>query len=892
MDKMDFEYKVTVIIPVYNVEQYLPACLNSLLVQTMPQEQMEVLMINDGSPDGSLAICERYAAEHENFKVISQENQGVSAARNTGIRNAKGKYLLYLDGDDTLSPETVKNVTDFFDNHYDEVDVVGYPILFCYENGERRPHGRDKILKATGIYDTEETLHINLTTINAIVKNKGEENFFFDETLFYHEDEAYLTDAVMNCGKMGYVCEAAYFYFKRGGGISEKKVSPYYIFEPTMMLYEKMFKKHQFGGKVSKYVQAMVLNDFGWKIRSDAILPYHYSEKDFLQAKSRISSLLDLIDTELILGHPSMNEAHKYFLLSLKTENRPFFETQRNHQSRTDEILLLDQNGQIRRSDNILIVLEQCKIEEGSFYMLAYLKEYAFSFTDKPQLFAVIDGKNYIEVPLYLSQQSCYWSKMRTNTFLGFSFELTLDEFSSLQFVVRIAGKEFRTKYWAGDRQSIQPNRKRNYLSDVHKTVFLTKDRFEVVSNTESTAIQAKKDYEKYLFRNRKKQWLVRLYARKRPGRIIWLYEDTYNAVDNAYYQFLHDFDKKDGIERYYVCDKASIDWQSLFTPDQQKCLVQRMGKKHKRLFIQADKILTSFIGHDDFVPFDRDTILYYWDLFHFEVTYLQHGVMHAELSYMYSKEKIYMVDKVVASTYFEKENLINKLAFREKDILCTGMPRLDRLEKGKKQQKILFAPSWRSYLVASDAQGRRIAQANFEKTDYFQEIRAFLTDEHLVKLLEENKYVLEIKLHPNFQAYFETFKALCDGKNMSIVEKVDLGEYAAFFTDFTSFMYDCFYLDIPVITHIFDYGRFKAGLHTYRDLCWPMEEEYPFYCKEIDDVIQMMEQVMQNNETLSEIFKQYTKGVFFSRDQGHAGRLYDCLIGEKAGRQDFGGVV
>ena len=129
-----FEYQVTVIIPVYNVQDYLREALDSLLAQTIPQLKMEVLMVNDGSVDESLAICEEYAEKYPNFKVLSQENQGVSAARNNGIRNAKGKYLMYLDGDDTLSPETVKNVTDFFDKHYEDVDIVSYPRLFCYVN--------------------------------------------------------------------------------------------------------------------------------------------------------------------------------------------------------------------------------------------------------------------------------------------------------------------------------------------------------------------------------------------------------------------------------------------------------------------------------------------------------------------------------------------------------------------------------------------------------------------------------------------------------------------------------------------------------------------------------------------------------------------------------------
>lgn len=873
---MEFEYKVTVIIPVYNVEQYLEACLDSLLAQTIPQGEMEVLMINDGSLDGSLMICERYVAAHENFKVISQENQGVSAARNTGIRNAKGKYLLYLDSDDTLSPETVKNVTDFFDAHYDEVDVVTYPLIYRRENGESS-HWRYKYLKETGVYDLDEYPYICQTTINICVKNrKAESNVYFNDQMTIHEDIVYNLDQCMPLNRLGYCREAKYHYYQRTTGTARQIAHPYYEGENLLEIYEGFLDSHE--GK--KYAQAMALYDIGWRIKEDQLFPYHYSEEIFESYKLRLSRLLDKLDTELVLSHPGINDAHRYYLLSLKTENKPYYQLCRNHKAKTEELLLLDQDGQIRRSDSILIAIEQCKIEKDSFYILAYLKDFAFDFMDRPQLFAVINGDTYIDVPLYLSQQSCFWSKIRTNTFWGFTFEMNLDSFSTLQFVVKIEDKEFKTKYWLGDRQSIQPSRKRNYIQGENNTIFFRSNQFIVAPNAAPEVIQAKKSYEKYLFKNKKKQWLVRRYARKRPGREIWLYEDTYNAVDNAYYQFLHDFEKNDGVERYYICDKAGIDWQSLFTLKQQKHLIQRRGKKHKRLFIQADKILVSFIGHDDFVPFDRDTILYYWDLLHFEVIYLQHGVMHAKLDYMYSKEKIYMIDKVVASAYFEKENLVNKLAFREKDVLCTGMPRLDHLEKKEKQRKILFAPSWRSYLVTSDAQGKRQAQANFEKSDYFQEIRAFLTDERLVRLLDENEYMLEIKLHPNFQVYGETFRALC-GENISGVEEVDLGEYAAFVTDFTSFMYDCFYLDVPVITHIFDRGRFKAGLHTYRELCWPMEEEYPFYCQEIGDAIQMLDQVMRDSAAFIETFKQYTKNVFFSRDQGHADQLYDCLMGK-----------
>lgn len=81
------QVKISVIVPVYNVEKFLPECLDSLKNQTL--REIEIICVNDGSPDNSLAILNRYAAEDERFVVVSQENGGLSAARNTGLKYAK-----------------------------------------------------------------------------------------------------------------------------------------------------------------------------------------------------------------------------------------------------------------------------------------------------------------------------------------------------------------------------------------------------------------------------------------------------------------------------------------------------------------------------------------------------------------------------------------------------------------------------------------------------------------------------------------------------------------------------------------------------------------------------------------------------------------------------------
>lgn len=100
----------SIIIPVYRVEEYLEKCVDSILAQTC--QDFELLLIDDGSPDGSGAICDRYAASHPNqVRALHQPNGGAGAARNRGIELAQGDYLLFVDGDDWLAPNLLEDLS-------------------------------------------------------------------------------------------------------------------------------------------------------------------------------------------------------------------------------------------------------------------------------------------------------------------------------------------------------------------------------------------------------------------------------------------------------------------------------------------------------------------------------------------------------------------------------------------------------------------------------------------------------------------------------------------------------------------------------------------------------------------------------------------------------------
>lgn len=98
--------EISIVVPIYNVEAFLPQCLNSIAAQTMPD--FECILVDDGSPDGCGAICDAWAARDSRFVVLHTKNSGVSAARNSGMKNSRGRYFVFCDGDDALHPRLLE----------------------------------------------------------------------------------------------------------------------------------------------------------------------------------------------------------------------------------------------------------------------------------------------------------------------------------------------------------------------------------------------------------------------------------------------------------------------------------------------------------------------------------------------------------------------------------------------------------------------------------------------------------------------------------------------------------------------------------------------------------------------------------------------------------------
>ena len=158
-------YPISVIIPVYNVEQYLKQCLDSVINQSM--KNLEIILVNDGSTDCSGDICDKYAQKDSRITVIHKENQGLAAARQTGLDAAHGEYIGFIDSDDWLEPE-------MYEEMYRAAKSEDVDIVFC--NVYRNEDKKEQAYFASGYYNHEQMVKTIFPRLLAGFTSEGEEN--------------------------------------------------------------------------------------------------------------------------------------------------------------------------------------------------------------------------------------------------------------------------------------------------------------------------------------------------------------------------------------------------------------------------------------------------------------------------------------------------------------------------------------------------------------------------------------------------------------------------------------------------------------------------------------------------------------------------------------------
>ncbi|MCY1689906.1 glycosyltransferase [Exiguobacterium sp. SL14] len=310
-------YDFSIIIPVYNTQKYLDRCLQTVINQTY--ENIEIVIINDGSSDGSLNKCLEYAEKDSRIVLISQENMGLSVARNKGIEVAKGKYIIFLDSDDYIDYKTCEVFLEILkSNSYPEVIIGDYQEKIdddsknIYSSVELDCNKLEISKETDGVEFLKSKLKKKTITMAACFNIYSKEflkinNLYFKNGLL-HEDELWTPQVLLKTGRLVTVKYKFYNYIIRDNSITKQKnkkknaLDLIEIIKELKPIYREI-EDQKLKKLLNDYLVVLYLNAFFigalYKNEDAHLLNSTFPLKNAHFMKNKIKSILFLINRKL-----------------------------------------------------------------------------------------------------------------------------------------------------------------------------------------------------------------------------------------------------------------------------------------------------------------------------------------------------------------------------------------------------------------------------------------------------------------------------------------------------------------------------------------------------------------------------------------------------------------
>lgn len=311
MKNKSYKFDISIIMPIYNVEKYLDEAIGSVVKQTMNLDRIQLLLIDDGSSDGSSDVCKKYAEKYPNSIFYHRKkNGGVSSARNLGLELATGKYLLFLDGDDYISSNTCKNLFEFFEKNYDKFDLVTVRVINT-STGTSFKKYTEHFTSKKSIYDVDKDITAIQNGINVMVKNGL--GLKFDENLKYGEDEKFMTEVIVNKRRIGYTPNAVYYYrdVREGSSslVSKIKYDVLYEYYKNLLYMVKKYKD-------DLYVHKITIFNLIWRLSTNELFVFDNDKNKIIF--DMISSILSYIDDAVILKYMDSRSFYNNIIFKIK----------------------------------------------------------------------------------------------------------------------------------------------------------------------------------------------------------------------------------------------------------------------------------------------------------------------------------------------------------------------------------------------------------------------------------------------------------------------------------------------------------------------------------------------------------------------------------------------
>ena len=258
---------VSIIVPVYKVEKYLNKCVDSILNQSY--RNIEIILVDDGSPDNSGVICDEYASDPK-VKVIHQENMGLSGARNTGIDNSKGDYLMFIDSDDYIDKDMVQYLVDKSEQKNADIVICDYYNVIDDEIKRNSYPATEFTVRNKSKY---EYLFNEYTIVTVIACNKLYRRHIFDEIRYpvgkTNEDEYVIADVLSKAECICYSLKPLYYYIRQRedsimNSYTDKKFDYIYAFDHRTEFFDEngLYELRDLNKYSSALVQIKRMNEY------------------------------------------------------------------------------------------------------------------------------------------------------------------------------------------------------------------------------------------------------------------------------------------------------------------------------------------------------------------------------------------------------------------------------------------------------------------------------------------------------------------------------------------------------------------------------------------------------------------------------------------------------
>lgn len=309
--------EISIIVPVYNKEKHLKESVEALRKQTL--QDIEILLIDDGSTDASPDICDRYVKEDKRIKVIHQKNHGVSHARNTGIQNASGAYIGFCDADDLPDPDMYAYMLQLAKQQNADLIMIKSKVI-C-ENGKTADTSSGSFSCWTEKEPAVKEFLTNRFSIAVYTKLLRADlcgKIEFENGRKINEDKMYVLQALLHAEKICFSDVAKYKYFRREGSsslcsFSDKFFDSIYFAKKIEQIVTKKFPE------LSGYAQAQTIASYLWVLK---LMLHGHAEKKYPREYKKITDYLHRANPGLCRQYLSRKDFIKWRLFQIGT---PFF---------------------------------------------------------------------------------------------------------------------------------------------------------------------------------------------------------------------------------------------------------------------------------------------------------------------------------------------------------------------------------------------------------------------------------------------------------------------------------------------------------------------------------------------------------------------------------------